>query len=127
MASAVMMIFFASLFGMGFSSPLQQQHQSLNGHPPGNDCKKYTGFHESLLKSSSSLDQSCLYSKPICKYLIYWTGLLAYFIPFRWMHDSHCGGFEEMCPRTCCKCRMCGSYVQGMHNIISMNYPRENE
>merc|ERR1712227_420449 len=72
MASAVMMIFFSTLFGLGFSSPLQQQHQSLDGHPtaslavePGNGCKMYTGFHESLLKSSSSFDQNCLDFKPI--------------------------------------------------------------
>merc|ERR1712112_585436 len=64
--SKMMNFILFTVFGLAYSSPLQnQQHQ--HGHPPGvtepgNDCKKFTGFHESLLKAGSSLD---LNYKPI--------------------------------------------------------------
>merc|ERR1712126_570833 len=59
--------FLLTLVGLTFSSPLQNQHG--HGHPPGvtepGDCRKFSRFHESLLRAGYSFDDTCKHNKPI--------------------------------------------------------------
>merc|ERR1712083_804825 len=60
--------FLLTLVGLTYSSPPQNQHG--HGHPPGvtepgDDCRKFSRFHESLLKAGYSFGETCKHNKPI--------------------------------------------------------------
>ena len=69
----LMILLLANICGLSFSSPHLYGKYHQEGHPPGvtepgEDCRKFTRFHESVLKAGASFDQTCVKTRPICKY-----------------------------------------------------------
>ena len=65
----------ANICGLYFSPTHLYGKYHQEGHPPevtepGEDCRKFTRFHESLRKAGSSFDQTCVDTSPICKYYL---------------------------------------------------------
>ena len=62
-----------NFFVLSFSSPHLYGKYNQHGHPhgvtePGDDCRKFTRFHESFLKAGASFDQTCAETSLISKY-----------------------------------------------------------
>ena len=69
----LMILLLANISGLSFSPTHLYGKYHQEGHPPevtepGEDCRKFTRFHESLRKAGSSFDQTCVDTSPICKY-----------------------------------------------------------
>ena len=66
----LMILLLANIWGLSFSSPHLYGKYHQEGHPPGvtepgDDCRKFTRFHESVLKAGASFDQTCVETSPI--------------------------------------------------------------
>ena len=69
----LMILLLANISGLSFSPTHLYGKHHQHGHPPevteaGEDCRKFTRFHESLLEAGASFDQTCIETRPICKY-----------------------------------------------------------
>ena len=69
----LMILLLANICGLSFSSPHLYGKYHQEGHPPGvsepgDDCWKFTRFHESVRKAGATFEQTCTETSLICKY-----------------------------------------------------------
>ena len=69
----LMILLLVNIYGLSFSPTHLYGKYHQEGHPPevtepGDDCRKFTRFHESVMKAVASFDQTCTETSLICKY-----------------------------------------------------------